>query len=496
MRLLDPAAAASVKRGHVLFVNFLATLMFAFTTTSINVALPDIQKEFHLGAVALGWLPLVYILASAVVLLPFGKVGDRFGRRQVFLTGLVLFLLSTVALVFADSYAMLIIFRAAQGIAASMVFATSIAMVTLAYPPERRGWAMGISVAAAYLGQTAGPAVGGLIIQDFGWRNLFLATACLAFVSLGLDVLLLRKAEWKDEGVTGFDWAGSGVYAVALSAMLLGLSWVPAVSGVVLLVAGVLGLVFFVWWEARARVPIMAVHLFRHNRVFAFSNLTGLISYASVSAMTFLMPLYLRLVQEWSPRKVGLVLISGVALQCLISPFCGRLADRIEPRWVASGGMLLCVFGLLMFSFLQTATPIWYIVLALCLLGLGYGFFSGPNQSSIMGSVERRHVGLASASISTVRTVGMAISVALATLIMSTIVGNHEIKPADYPALLTAVRVSFALFTGLCALAVVVSLRRGNMPVFASRTEDLSTEASAAHAPAQEGNTPVGPRLP
>lgn len=491
MRLLDPAAAASVKRGHVLLINFVATLMIAFTTTSLNVALPDIMREFQLGAVALGWLPLVYILASAVFLLPFSKIGDRFGRRAVFLSGLVIFLLSTVALVFANSYVMLITLRAAQGIGASMVFATAIAMVTLAYPPEKRGWAMGISVAAAYLGQTAGPAVGGLIIHDIGWRNLFLATACLAFINLGLDVLLLRKAEWKDEGVTGFDWTGSGVYAVALSALLLGLSWVSAVTGVILLVAGVLGIAFFVWWEARARVPIMAVHLFRHNRVFAFSNLTGLISYASVSAMTFLMPLYLQFIREWSQRKVGLVLISGVALQCLISPFCGRLADRIEPRWVASGGMLLCVVGLLMFTFLQTTTPIWFIIIALGFLGLGYGFFSGPNQSSIMGSVERRHVGLASASISTVRTVGMAISVALATLMMSIIVGNHEIKPADYPALLSAVRVSFAVFTGLCALSVVASLIRGNMPVFVSQTEDLGAEPAASNAPTSE-NAPVG----
>ncbi len=476
MRLLEPSAAASVKGRHVLLVTFLATVIFAFTTTSINVALPSIQKEFKLGAVALGWLPLVYILASAVFLLPFGKVGDRFGRRAVFIGGLVVFLVSTVALVFADSYLMLITLRVAQGVAGSMVFATSMAMVTLAYPPEKRGWAIGISVAAAYLGQMAGPALGGLVIQYVGWRNLFLATACFALVNLALDVWLLRRAEWKEEGVSGFDWTGSGVYALALSALLLGLSWVPALSGVILLVAGVVGMTFFVWWEARARVPILAVHLFRHNRVFAFSNLTGLISYASVSAMTFLMPLYLQLIRGWSPQKAGLVLVSGLVLQCLISPFSGRLADRIEPRWVASGGMLFCVIGLLQFSFLQTTTPIWYIVLALCFLGLGYGFFSGPNQSSIMGSVERRYVGLASASISTVRTVGQAISIALATLIMSVIVGNHEIKPADYPALLTAVRVGFALFTGLCALSVVISLARGSMPVLGGQIEALGTE--------------------
>jgi EmrB/QacA subfamily drug resistance transporter len=484
-----------VKRGHVLLINFLVMLMFAFNFTAINVALPDIQKELRLGAVALGWLPLAYILASAVFLLPFGKIGDRFGRRMVFLTGLVIFLLSTVALVFADSYAMLVALRAAQGIAASMVFTMSVAMVTLTYPPEKRGLAMGISVAAVYLGQTAGPAIGGVIIQYVGWRNLFLATACFAFANLALDVWLLRKAEWKESEPSGFDWTGSGVYAVALSAFLLGLSWVPALRGVIILVAGVLGIVFFVWWEARAQAPVMPVHLFRRNRVFAFSNLTALIFYSSISAMTFLMPVYLQFIREWSPRKVGLVLVSGLALQCLISPFSGRLADRVDPRWIASGGMLLCVVGLSMFTLLQTTTPIWYIVLALCFLGLGYGIFSGPNQSSIMGSVERRHIGLASASISTARTVGMAIGVALATFVMSVIVGNHEIKPADYPALLNAVRISFALFTGLCALAVVVSLARGNMPVLASQTESLGAEPAASTAPAS-GNAPVGRRHP
>jgi MFS family permease len=125
---------------------------------------------------------------------------------------------------------------------------------------------------------------------------------------------------------------------------------------------------------------------------------------------------------------------------------------------------LLCVVGLLLFSFLRSDTPYWYIVLALCFLGLGYGFFSGPNQSSIMGSVERRYVGLASASIGMVRTVGMAISIAAATLIMALIVGRHDIQPADYPNLLVAVRVSFAIFTGVSALAVIASLVRGKMP--------------------------------
>jgi EmrB/QacA subfamily drug resistance transporter len=476
--LLDTNAAASARPGHVLLVNFMAAWMTAFMTTSINIALPSIQAELHLGAVALGWLPLGYTLASAVFLLTFAKIGDHFGRRLVFLLGVALFAASSVALVFSNSYALLVIFRVTQGLGGSMMFSTSIAMVTLAYPPQRRGWAMGVSVAAAYLGMTLGPVLGGVIVYNIGWRNLFLVTGCFAFFDLLLDLWLLRRVEWKEEEASGFDWTGTIVYAIALSAFLLGLSWVPLVRGVAILVVGICAMVFFFWWEARARSPVFEVHLFLHNRVFALSNLTALINYASVWAYTYLMSLYLQFIKGLNAQTAGLVLIAGVVLQCLIAPFGGRLSDRIEPRWVASGGTLLSAVGLLLFSFLQADTPYWYIVLALCLLGIGYGFFSGPNQSSIMGSVERRYVGFASGSISTVRMVGMAISIAVATLIMAVIVGRHDIQPADYPNLLTAVRTTFAIFTGVCALSIVASLTRGKMPDHRTPAEDTGLGAS------------------
>jgi EmrB/QacA subfamily drug resistance transporter len=462
--VLDTDAVATVRSGHVLLVNLLAAWVTAFMTTSINVALPSIQTEFHLGPVALGWLPLAYVLGTAVFLLPFAKIGDLFGRRFIFLLGVGLFAVSSVAMVLADSYAPLVVFRVTQGVGGSMMFSTSMAMVTLAFPPQRRGWAMGISVGAAYLGHTTGPILGGVIVHNIGWRSLFLVTGCFAFFNLALDLWLLRRAEWKEKAVSGFDWTGSAIYTVSLPAFLLGLSWIPLVRGVVFLVAGACGMIFFFWWERRARSPVFEAHLFRHNRVFALSNLTALISYASVWAVTYLMSLYLQLIRGLNPQEAGLVLIAGVALQCLISPFGGRLSDRIEPRWVASAGMLLCVTGLLLFSFLQADTPYWYILLALCLLGIGYGFFSGPNQSSIMGSVERRYVGFAAASTSTVRLVGMAISIGVATLIMAAIVGQHEIQPADYPNLLTAIRTTFAISTVVCALSVVASLARGKMP--------------------------------
>jgi len=460
LRLLSPETT-SVKASHVLLVNSMAMWMLAFMTTSINVALPSIETELNLGAVALGWLPLAYILASAIFLLPFGKIADRFGRRLLYLLGLAIFFLSSLALVFADSYVPLLAFRSTQGFGGALMFAGSTAMITIAYPPARRGRAMGIHVAVVYLGQTLGPILGGVIVFNLGWRDLFLIGACYALVCFGLDLWLLRRAEWKDQKASGFDWPGSFTYAVSLLLFLLGLSLVPQARGVGLAVAGVIGIALFIWWETRARSPVIEVGLFRHNRVFAFSNMAALISYASVWAMSFLMTLYLQFIKGLNAQTAGLVLVAGVAVQALFSPVGGRLSDRVQPRWVASGGMMLCTLGLLAFSFLVSNTPYWYVVLGLILLGLGYAFFSGPNQNSIMSSVEQRYVGVAGASVGTMRLVGQAISIALATMILGAIVGTQTIAPADYPNLLTAIRVTFGILTALSIVGVAASLARG-----------------------------------
>jgi EmrB/QacA subfamily drug resistance transporter len=461
MNILDPRAAATAKGSHVLLVNSLSAWMTAFMTTSINIALPSIQSEFGLSAVALGWLPLGYVLASAAVLLPLGRIGDRVGRRLLFLCGTTLFALSSVAMALAGSYLPLVAFRLTQGLGAAMIFSTSMAMVTLAHPAHRRGWAMGISVAAAYLGMTTGPFIGGIIVRNLGWRSLFLVAGCFALFNLALDLGLLRRTEWKPERPEGADWIGSGIWAIALSLLLVGLSWLPLPKGLALLAAGVVGLGLFAWWETKARSPIMMIGLFRHNRVFALSNLTALVSYASIWGYTYLMSLYLQFIKGLNPQTAGVVLIIGVVLQCLFSPLAGRLSDRVDPRWLASSGLALCTLALLLFSLLGKTTPYWYIVLALCLLGVGYAFFSPPNQSSIMGSVDSQHVGFASANMSTMRMIGMAISIAAATVVISLVVGRHDIQPSDYPQLLTAIRITFGLLAGLGIVSVVASLARG-----------------------------------
>ncbi len=462
-RLLDPSAATSVNRVHVLMVNSMAMWMCAFMASAVNVALPSIQTEFGLGAVALGWIPLAYMLASAAFLVPFGQIADLFGRRLVYLTGLVLFLLSTVALIFVPAYAPMIILRVAQGIGSSMMFASSHAMVALAYPIGQRGRAMGVLVATVYIGQVMGPIVGGVLTYNLGWRSIFAFAAVFAFINLALDLLLLRRVEWREDS-SGFDWFGSVVYAASLSAFLVGLSWLPHGVAVGLLVGGAAGLVLFGWWETRSRVPILDLRLFRNNRVLTLSNLAALASYAAIAAMTLLISLYLQYIRGLDPQTAGLLLVTGVVFQAAISPWAGRLSDRIEPRWVASGGMALCTIGLLSFSFLTSGTPYWAIMISLIVLGVGYALFSSPNQNAILCSVDRSRVTMASTTLGTARQVGQALSIAIVTLVMAAIVGRGEIQPADYPDLLVAIQVSFAILAFICVLGFAASLARGSLP--------------------------------
>ena len=323
---------------------------------------------------------------------------------------------------------------------------------------------MGVMAMAAYLGQAIGPPVGGIIVHNIGWRGLFVVGACYAAVNLVLDAILLRRAEWKDPRSAPFDWVGSVVYGLSLSAFLLGLSSLPLARGVTLTVVGLAGLAGFTWWESRTQDPVFEVRLFRHNRLFALSNLTALISYASAWGLTFLLSLYLQLVRGLNAQTAGLVLIVGVVLQTAVSPFGGRLADRVQPRWVVSGGMGLCTLGLGTLVMLGFHTPYWQILLALCALGLGYAFFSGPNQSAIMSSVERKNVGVAAAGLGTMRTVGQAMSIALATLVLAVVVGRHEFTAADNANLLAGIRITFAIMTVLAALSVLASLARGDVP--------------------------------
>ncbi len=203
------------------------------------------------------------------------------------------------------------------------------------------------------------------------------------------------------------------------------------------------------------------MNLFVGNRGFLFSNLAALINYSATFAVTFLMSLYFQYARGFSPALAGFALVPQFLLQMLVSPYAGRLSDRVEPRIIASIGMGVTVLGLALLTILSEATPLWYIIACLVLLGLGFGLFSSPNTNAIMSAVDRRHYGVASGMNGTMRLLGQMLSMGIATTIFAVVIGHVEITPEYYDAFVNSVQIAFVVFTVLCLFGVGASLARG-----------------------------------
>jgi len=326
-----------------LLVTTLGSFLTPFMSSSINIALPSIGKAFSMNAVLLSWMATSFLLAAAMFLVPFGKIADIRGRKKIFTYGVLIYTLASFLSAISRSAFWLLCFRVLQGIGGAMIFGTGVAILTSVFPPGERGTVLGINVAAVYLGLSLGPFLGGVLTQHFGWRSVFLVNVPLGLIIMAL-VFWALKGEWAEARGEKFDWVGSIVYSLSLVALMYGFSQLPAILGALLILAGALGILSFVWWETRAESPVLNIDLFRNNTVFAFSNLAALINYSATFAVSFLLSLYLQYIKGLSPQNAGLILVSQPIMQAIFSPPAGRLSDRIESRIVASMGMGLTDF--------------------------------------------------------------------------------------------------------------------------------------------------------
>ena len=452
----------TASKRAALVVATMASFLTPFMGSAINIALPSIGKEFALDAILLSWVATAYLLAAAMFLVPFGRVADIHGRKRLFTIGIMAYTAASLLCAFASSGLVLIAFRILQGIGSAMIFGTGVAILTSVYPAGERGRVLGFNVAAVYTGLSLGPFLGGFLTQNLGWRSVFLVNVPLGILIVAF-VLWQLKGEWAEAKGEKFDFAGSAIYGVALAALMYGFSLLPATSGAGVILVGALGIVAFIGWESRVRSPVLNINLFRNNPVFAFSNLAALINYSATSAIGFLLSLYLQYVKGLGPQEAGLVLVAQPVMQAIFSPVAGRLSDKVEPRLVASAGMGLTVVGLALFSFLGEATSLTFITSGLVLLGLGFALFSSPNTNAVMGSVEKRFYGVASATVGTMRLTGQMLSLGVAVLILAVNIGRVQITPQYHPLFLESARVTFAVFAALCVGGIFASLARGNM---------------------------------
>jgi len=461
-RSLPGAQDEEIQKRSVLLVAIASSFMTPFMGSATNVALPAIQADFRMDAIILAWIPTAYLLASAVFLVPFGKMADIYGRRKIFLWGIWLFTLSSVMSGLSPDHHILLLSRIFQGIASAMIFSTGLAMVTSVFPPNERGKAIGMTVASVYIGLSAGPVLGGFLTHHFTWRAVFFTAVPLGTLTIYLTAMKL-KGEWAEAEGESLDVLGSVIYGAAITLLMYGLSALNSVLGMAALPAGLVLLAVFVWYESRIRYPVFNLELFLNNRTFAFSSLAALINYGANFAVAFLLTLYLQFIKGLSPQASGMVLIAQPIVMALFSPLAGRLSDRIEPRILASVGMGISALGLLIMSLMGAQTSTGMIIPNLILMGLGFALFSSPNMSAIMGAVEKKYYGIASGAVASMRLLGNMVSMGIATLIFSLFIGPVQIEPQHYEALLKGIKTALVVFSLLCASGILASLARGRM---------------------------------
>ena len=446
----------------ILLVSSLSSFLVPYTVSSLNVALPAIGSQFMLDAVTLGWITTAYLFTASILILPLGGIADIYGRKRLFLIGNILFAIGSLMAAFALSGSFLIISRVIQGIGGSMIFTTSMTIVTMVFPPGERGRAIGIITATVYAGLSFGPVLGGFLTQHFGWPSIFLLNIPVALIVIILTLIYL-PVEWKSDNYYQYDRYGAVLYILMLSLIIFGLTTLPALTGGLWIIIGILIASLFVKWEKRQKEPMMDVSIFSNNHQFLFSNLAAMINYAVVFAVGFLVSLTLQYNLGIDPGTTGMVLLAQPLIQTIVSPLAGQLSDTIQPRIIATIGMICTTFGLAILLLTISTSSLLLIIVALSVLGLGYGLFSSPNTNAIMSSVRVEELSLASGMVSTMRSLGQLISLAIAMIVFSIIIGTVEITPAVYGGLKESVSVILTIFILLGIFGSVISYVRGTL---------------------------------
>jgi EmrB/QacA subfamily drug resistance transporter len=427
----------------------------------VNSMLPILTRELDVDISVTGWLLTIYMLIQTGMMLTFGRLGDLYGHKRVYVGGLVMFMLGSILSSLAASAEPLIAARAVTAFGSAALWANSAAILTHSFPSAQRGRVLGLQSMMVQLGNSCGPPLGGLVAGLLGWRAIFLISLPVTFIALLLSLRFIKRDEPVGRGER-FDLAGAALYVLGLMAVLVALNqghdWGWVSFGVLgCLVLGVALLAGFVTLEPRLKFPMLDLGLFR-ERAFAIPVISGVLNFICTSSIVFLTPLYLLLGRGLSPAEAGLVLITQPLTMASITILSGALSDRIGSRLPATAGMLILSLGLFLLSRLGLDTPLPLVVATLAIIGVGVGLFNAPNSSAVMGAVPSSRRGVAAAILSTARTLGNTLGLGLAGAIFTTMLAGQELTAPAF--VVQAVSAGYATASALALLGAMTSVTR------------------------------------
>ena len=448
---------------------------------STIVALPTIADHFETDLPTVQWVMVVYALTISALLLPMGRLSDLIGRKRVYVAGFAIFVLGALLAGFSTDVKFLITARLIQGVGSAMTQGTGLAIVTSAFPNSERGKVMGLYLSVVGMGSICGSPLGGFLVDALSWRWVFYTTIGTGTLATLASLFILDGRQVSEDGQRSrrFDWPGAALSTGTLVAFLMAMTngprigWTsPYVIGAELLF--IVLLTTFIWWELRTPSPMLDLRLFK-GKLFSLGVAAGFICFVGSTPVRFLMPFYLQKVLEYSPGRIGLILVPVSLCMIITGPVSGRLSDRYGWRIFNVGGMILCAAGLFILSRVTEDSHLGMVMAAMMLQNAGMGMFDTTNNSSIMGAVVRERYGVVAGLLNLVRNsanvTGIAMAIAMVTAVMASMghpptlqaVVDATGKDAEVISAFTSgLRTAYLVMGSLLLAGMVVSYLKGS----------------------------------
>ena len=435
---MEQSTEVVYKNRMIILINVvLMTFMATLDSSIVNVALPEMSKHLSVSTEAIAWVVTSYLLVIVGTILVFGRLGDLKGKTRVFQLGIVIFTFGSLLCGISDSFIILIIARAIQGLGAAATMATNQGIITHVFPSNERGRALGISGTFVALGSLAGPPLGGVIVDALNWKFIFLINVPIGIIVYLLGIKILPRT--KNISSEKLDVKGAALFAVSIVSLFMSLI-LGEEQGYLqpIILAGFLmfliTFIVFIIVEKRTEVPLLQLSLFK-NRLFTLSIFCAFTSFIAISSSTIIMPFYLQYTKAYSPLFTGLILMVYPLILAVVAPVSGYLSDKIGSEFLTFVGLSLNAVGLFLMSTLHETSSLVYLILFVSLMSIGNGLFQSPNNSLIMSNAPTHMLGISGSINALIRNLGMISGISIAVLILYGRM-SHKIgyKVSDYVA--------------------------------------------------------------
>lgn len=448
------------ERNTVLLACCISGLVTPLLSTMMNLSLVSIGENFGVGSHLLAYVNTAFLLSSVIFMVPLARAGDIIGKKRMYLIGLAVIAIACLLASVSPSFFWLVGCRVMMGFGSAALVTTSVSLITDVFPSNARGGAIGLQTMCVYIGLSLGPPLGGTLNDLIGWHALFLFVVPLAVVAF-LCMLTFRH-EISPAAGSSFDGKGAVLYGVGILLAMGGVINMPETWAVVMLIVGVVVIGLFARAESGNPDHLLNVHLFR-SKVFTGSCLATFLNYAASYSISYFLALYLQEIGAISATQAGILMLVQAAIQAVVTPLFGRFSDHVgDKRILPTCGMIITGIGVAMFLFYGLEVNYPLVVATMVIVGFGLGMFSAPNTSVIMGSVRPEETGEASAMVAVMRQSGMMVSMGIAMLFISVIMGGSDnLVPENYGSFLDVIHISFGVCLAMCVVGTFASFLRG-----------------------------------